>query len=524
MAVQVADRRSNRQARNQWLAGSLALALVLAALQLFSPAGVLAQDVEVPYETAAGSTADQSDPSAVAATTWYVDGSSGSDNNRCTSAGAPCRTIQAAIDSSASGDTILVAGSANGIVYTFAAASACTNGLGANAVACVNDKQLTIRGGYPQGSFASYAPAQNVSIIDGQTRNRGVVAVGFASTTGTVLDIGGFTVRNGYGTGIGKRAGTGSYYGFGGGMLVEFAGAVTLRDMTFESNVVAGGDRRSGEGGAGAGGGASFHTTTATLENVRFTKNVAQGGSGVDRGGYGHGGALFTYNTTLTGNGLWFEGNVARAGNANNSGLAGDGQRADGQGGGVCFSTGSKVTLNNVTALNNQAIGGNAATYAGGAFGGGLYAEAATVNINDAHIRGNLAQGGNAANGWMGSGGGIMAFNSTLNVNRALILANTAQGGNGSNGQYGGPNGGGITLSASDLASRFTLVNSVVAGNKAAHGQGAVLGGGGGGMWIQATEATIDHATITHNQLGDGTGLSGQGVLLYNPPNRAQPT
>ena len=48
-------------------------------------------------------------PMMALATTWYVNGSTGSDYNSGTSESAPKATIQAAIDVSAAGDTILVA-------------------------------------------------------------------------------------------------------------------------------------------------------------------------------------------------------------------------------------------------------------------------------------------------------------------------------------------------------------------------------------------------------------------------------
>ena len=48
-------------------------------------------------------------PMMALATTWYVNGSTGSDSNSGTSESAPKATIQAAIDASSAGDTILVA-------------------------------------------------------------------------------------------------------------------------------------------------------------------------------------------------------------------------------------------------------------------------------------------------------------------------------------------------------------------------------------------------------------------------------
>ena len=48
-------------------------------------------------------------PMMALATTWYVNGSTGSDSNSGTSESAPKATIQAAVDMASAGDTILVA-------------------------------------------------------------------------------------------------------------------------------------------------------------------------------------------------------------------------------------------------------------------------------------------------------------------------------------------------------------------------------------------------------------------------------
>jgi hypothetical protein len=65
------------------------------------------------------------------------------------------------------------------------------------------------------------------------------------------------------------------------------------------------------------------------------------------------------------------------------------------------------------------------------------------------------------------------------------------------------------------------LTNSIVAGNNANRGQGAQIEyGGGGGLWIQATDATLEHNTIADNRLSSGPGLYGQGVLLLNTGDR----
>jgi hypothetical protein len=491
-----------------WWSG-LGLAAATALMLFTAPAGVLAQDA--------------TEPAAVNATTWYVNGAGGTDGN-CNTASAPCRTIQAAVDRAASGDTILVAGNAGGIVYTFGGSNSCMSDLGADAVVCIANKKLTLRGGYAPGNFTAYAPAQNRTIIDGQGQYRGLVAQGYGNVGGTTLDMSGFVVRNSVGTFISKRSGPGADFAFGGGMRIESVGALTLRDMLFDANRAVGADRTSAVGGTGGGGGLYVGiTAAATLQNVQFTNNVAQGGSGGGRGGYGQGGAILATQSTLTLDNVVFEKNIARAGNTGGAGEVNDRQRADAHGGATAFYTNSKVTFNNVTARNNQAIGGNAATYAGGGFGGALYGEVVQVTINGADIRSNISQGGTAENGHLGSGGGIMFFDSTLNVNRAVIVANVAQGGTGRSGQWGGPNGGGISVSGTqEVGSNFTLANSIVAANKALRTTGAqAMGGGGGGLWIQASNALLDHVTIADNQLGGGNGLSGAGVLLLETGSRA---
>ena len=60
-------------------------------------------------------------------------------------------------------------------------------------------------------------------------------------------------VSFGYGVGIGKRPGADAWHGFGGGMFVEYAGSIVVRNAIFENNRAVGSDRASGPGGVGAG-------------------------------------------------------------------------------------------------------------------------------------------------------------------------------------------------------------------------------------------------------------------------------
>ncbi len=439
--------------------------------------------------------------------TYHVDASAGQDSPSCGSSSAPCKSIQAAVQQAKSGDTILVAGSSGGTVYTYPGSSSCESETGAPAVVCVFKKQLTIRGGYRAGSWATSDPASNVTIIDGQGKYRGLFVLSYNEPNATGLTLEGFTVRNGYGSGIGKRPGDDAMFGFGGGMFVEYAGSIVVRTVTFNSNTAKGSDRSSGYGGSGSGGAISFRqVNNAQLLNVRFVKNKALGGNGSGRGGYSLGGAVFTYGTTLYGNGLVFDGNQSIAGNASGNGVDG-GQRGDGFGGAASFQHGSTVLFENVVATNNLARGGDAVENSGGAFGGAFKSEHATFTLRDADVSFNTAQGGNARNGWLGFGGGIEGIDATMELNRVRLIGNRALGANGTTGDRGGAAGGAVNVNRSNGSGnvgRLTMTNCIVADNAALIGGGAnSLGGGGGALYGYNSTIIVDHSTFARNTAND---------------------
>ena len=57
------------------------------------------------------------------------------------------------------------------------------------------------------------------------------------------------------------------------------------------------------------------------------------------------------------------------------------------------------------------------------------------------------------------------------------------------------------------------MSNTIVADNLAEMGGGTIVkGGGGGGIWVQATQASLDHLTVARNRIG--SSMQGQGILL----------
>mgnify|MGYP005840763901 CR=1 FL=1 len=448
--------------------------------------------------------------------TRYVDATTGSDaGNNCLNPDAPCRTIQRAINQAANGDTILVASA----IYTYAGTdNPCDQYLsGVKAVACIINKELTLRGGYPSGDWSWSDPAAHPTIIDGEGRLRGVYVLSSDPNRPSQarIEMEGFTIRHGMTQGA-ASGGDAQTFAFGGGMLTDYA-AVVLRNMRFEENTAIGGGSQNVYGGSASGGGAAIRRAPwrATLENLVFVNNRVEGGTGRTRGGYGIGGGLFLLMSEVDGFNLEFYFNTAQGGSTQGNGQTPDGERGDGAGAGVTVMGYADVNLHNVVARGNRTIGGNATTNAGGAFGGAIAAEglpmtdlngdgvkeAATLRVFGCDLTDNLAQGGNAANGGIAAGGALETIHTTLLVERCNIQNNTSQGGNGSTAQ-GPAGGGGIYLQNIFYADpTATVKNSIIAFNSVSAGSGPAVGGGGGGIWLQGIEATIVHNTIAGNHM-----------------------
>jgi len=440
----------------------------------------------------------------------------GSDTSECGSEGSPCQTIQYAINQAESGDTILVASG----TYTYnSSTDICSRPLGTTAVACVVNKQLTILGGYSVEDWSVADPSVNVTIIDGEDKYRGVFVLKTESNSS--LNMEGFTIRKGFAQGNPKRSGNDQIFAFGGGMLVE-SSKVTLRNIIFEDNRAIGEETDSAYGGAGSGGGLALRNTPSdiVLEYITFEDNRAEGGTGLERGGLALGGGLYTYQTVVSGQYITFTNNVAMAGSSNGDGFYNI--HADAQGGGAAFQAGSSIDFQNVSAIGNIALGGNAPNgNGGGAFGGAFFTEDADLALADAYVFANKARGGDGINDGTTNGasyargGGIATADGSVIINRTSVISNTARGGNGDK-RMGSAAGGGI--GAVRFYGNFPtkITNCIIADNLAQIGDGTeIVGGGGGGLWLQGTDAEVVHTTFTRNRLSTYT-MQGQAILLLD--------
>ncbi len=482
---------------------------------------------------------------SAAATVRYV-APTGSDTGACTSSASPCGTIQYAVNQSASGDELRLSGGTFAGAFSPAAYD-CNGDLHVDAVACIVNKQLTMRGGYAATDWTTADPWRNPTLIDGEGVRRALV-VERTSTTAPVasLLLENVEIVNGRGAHrLPPNTGDALIFGFGGGIDAVFA-AVTLRSVSFTNNVAVGANSAGDYAGAAAGGGLSLRSRcdqprlTATLENVRFTGNLADAGDNTGstgRGGYAHGGALFVYCIDVDGEALLFEGNTAAGGNAPASDgiLQSNSSRGDGLGGAVSIEFGSIIDWSDVVAAGNLALGGVAspsasAAGASGGFGGAIQIEGSPANpvsvtLTDSDFVQNAARGGDAFSGGIGRGGALQTTDATLNLHRVLILDNEATGGDGAasgsgvcadgEGRKGPADGGGATLTRYGAAATTTLVtNSIVAANRARMGTtGCSPGGGGGGFFLDGVATTFDHVTLAGNSNGP-EGMQGSAVVL----------
>ena len=278
-------------------------------------------------------------PTALASTTWFVDGVHGNDNNSCLSRKQACKTISNAISATLPGDTILVAPAVYResilILYTL-------NIVGSGA----NTTILEAPG--PQNQVAVVGSEPRVPVTLSRMTFRG--ASGLIDSAGGVYNcFGTLTVIDSIITGNRIHGGTG-IFGYGGGIYNCPSSTLTLINTTVSDN--------SAEvGGAICNGG------LLTIINSAFTRNVAR-----HRGGaIGNYGLLIINNSTFSGNS---SGSTGQAGAILNGGLfqssgtlvinndtLSDNTAGEGRGGAIFNVKGSTVVLRN--SIVDNSTGGN---------------------------------------------------------------------------------------------------------------------------------------------------------------------
>ena len=454
---------------------------------------------------------------------FRVDASSGTDSSFCGSTELPCMSIQQAINLSVSGDEIRVAGGT--YTYDLALDPGCPPSR--TGVLCIINKDLTIRGGFSTADWQNPDPESNPTIIDGLDGQRGIRVTSTSIDTGLTLE--GFTVTRGLAQGA-TGGGDTFTFAFGGGLFSDDS-RITIRDCTFNLNRALGGDTTlcvdepcTEYGGTSAGGAIAIRgnpatpTRQAVIDDVVFADNQSVAGPGPEKGGYGQGGAIWTNQTEIYLVNLVFQNNTAAGGDSPGSGEF-NFAKGDGLGGAVYIGKTAVATITESLAQNNTARGGDATSFGGGAFGGAIYSEQGSTTITDSILKQNSVSGGDAENGGLGSGGAVMTYRSDIIIDRVTIIDNASYGGHGSTGNQGSAGGGAAYITnygyGVDDPTVTSISNTVLADNLALVGSGTIIGGGGGALFLQEVNVSLEHVTLANNQLGD-IGMQGEAVVTLN--------
>jgi hypothetical protein len=302
---------------------------------------------------------------ALASTTWYVNGVTGSNNNDCKSPTTACKTIMHAIVLASSGDSISVAAA----IYP----ESVQVPIGLTIVGAGAAKTIIDAGGVGQGI---------------------VVGVGFK----TKVVLSRMTIRNSRATADG-------------GGIYNCFGTLTIRDSIISGNSVT-----HGRGTLGYGGGIyNCPSSTLTIINTTISKNKAEIGGAICNGG-----TLTIINSTFSGNGARLHRAAAIANygtlTITNSTFHGNSSSSSGFAGGILngglFNSSGTLVINNTTLSGNTAADGQ---------GGAIFNVSGSTVVLQNSILANNA-GGNChgtviSNGYNLSSDDSCSFNGTGDLN-----------------------------------------------------------------------------------------------------------
>lgn len=330
---------------------------------------------------------------AAPAATLYVNTATGSDGNACTSSGAPCATIAAAIDKASSGDTIQIAAGTYNEHDVQVSKELTLIGAGAGSTivdAGGNGRVFRIN----VSSTLSHMTIQNgLTPEDSNLFNTSGAGVLVGSYTNTVLDNvviadseasgnGGGVFNNGFLTISNSEIVANVANGIGGGIYNYNLGAITVTQSLVAENTavgIQGGGIYTGQpltlvdttirgNRVGTFGGGLYLTgDTTEMTNVTITENEAESGAGVFAG---FGTVMTVTNSTVSGNvsgnnyaGLYLTGAGTELLMVNSTIAANTRTGTNGNGrNGLNVASGAVATVQNSIIANNQDYQCNSST------------------------------------------------------------------------------------------------------------------------------------------------------------------
>jgi len=395
------------------------------------------------------------------------------------------------------------------------------------------------------GRFSAPNVAYTITFTASFALTADLYAINLASGSAVTINGAGFTLDGAH-----------TYRGF-----FDYAGGLTLRNLTIQNAVATGGTGGSGAapggGGAGLGGGLFVASGgSATLLNVTFLDDQAIGGtggasgSGVGGGGGlgGNGAAGGTRDGGGGGIGLAATGGSGNGGSGSAGivlgaagGHSGTGNRPSGGSGGADGGGGGGAGT--IVTSGSGRGGGGSRTYSGvagsggigGSFGGGA-ADSSVAGFggggaNSAGGWGGGGSGGSAggfgggasvgggAGGGLGAGGGVFVQQGgSLTILAGAISGGGASGGAGSNGAAAGSGfGSGIFIQGSNNLTFAPASGQTLAIGDVIADQGGSGGNGAGGLIINGAGTVVLSAS---NSFTGGTVLRG-GTLSLQAPGAA---
>jgi hypothetical protein len=330
-------------------------------------------------------------PTALASSTWYVDGVNGSDNNNCKSPQTACKTIGHAVSLAHSRDSVMVAPATyrENLTIGFslkvigsAAATTLVDGGGLGTVVTIP-------------STGAHVALSKLTIFNG-------VAHGSALDGGGIYNSGTLTISNS--TIAGNSAG-GYSPGNGGG--IYNSGTLTISNSTIINN-------SAGGYSPGSGGGIYNIGALTISANSTISGNIAKGHGVGDGGGIYNLGTLTVSNSTISGNGASGGGAGSGGGISNGGPLTINDSTVSGNFAGGMGSSGGGIGNRGGLTINNSTVTGNSAGCGGGISNGG------TLTMNNSTISGNSAGLCGHRQGSVIDNGGTSILQNTIVANKGV--------------------------------------------------------------------------------------------------------
>ena len=360
------------------------------------------------------------------------------DSVDCT--GNACATLRGAINSAASGDTIVFAPALDGQAIALFQCSNAPSGtqFGPSAFFITGNRSLTIdaRAGLARGITITVNPYGGLCTRLAPSSLSGTFRL-FDIDPGASLTLRGLTLTNGAARG-GTSATGGSALGAGGAIFNQ--GTLVVEQGTFADNSAEGGSVReivyvSAIGGAGVGGDAQ--SLNGGFPNAGAADGGFGGGGsftvsppGPHDGGFGGGGSA---GNPIAGNGgFGAGGGGATSGGAGGFGGGNGGTFGGGAAGmgGAIFNDAGTVALRNVTFYANRASGSagvDPASGNGSGFGGAIFNYSGSVTIQYGTLVGNRVAAGSGGSGGSADGGAIYSLaDGNCNLGGNVCAASTA--------------------------------------------------------------------------------------------------